>query len=391
MNIVQIGSFPMDSSRIQGGVESSVYGLSSALIKKHTLCVVDVPRFDLFTDKVETIDEIKVFRFSNKGKSNTSALLRLKTIIATIRNQKPDICHIHTTSLFSLCVLVTLKLYKIPVIATVHGLAHIEKQNIWHKNRKVKNLIKYLTQSFTEFIFISISRVLIVDTTYVKEAIELYRKQHKILHLPVCKVIPQGINDVFFNLKDSPQTNQLLSVGSINKRKGHLFLIESMQKIKEYAPDFKLTIAGALSDQAYCQEMLSALKKYNLSENINIEVNAAFENILKMYQRAEVFVLHSEEESQGIVFCEAMAAGKPIVATTVGGIPWVVQNKVNGLLSGFGDIDTFAINIIKLMDDKKQRLKMAQANLIKAQEYNWEIIGDNIINLYKSIIYKINS
>jgi glycosyltransferase involved in cell wall biosynthesis len=386
MKIVQIGSFPMDSAHIQGGVESSVYGLASELIKEHKLCVIDVPRSDVPFDKVEIIDEIQVFRFSNHRKSNSSALLRIGSIISIVRRQKPDICHIHTTNLFSLCVFIILKLYKLPVIITVHGLAHIEKQNIWNKQKTLKYLIKYITQSITEFFFISISGPLIVDTNYVKEAIELYRKQHKIFHLPLCNVIPQGIHSIFFDLQHAPQRNQLLSVGSINKRKGHLLLIESMVKIKEYAPDFRLTIAGALSDEAYYQEMKAAITENSLNNNIQIVPNASFEDILEFFKRAEIFVLHSEEESQGIVFCEAMAAGIPIVATSVGGIPWVVQNNLNGLLSGFGDINTFATNVIKLMGDDSKKKRMEETNSIQSHKYEWKYITQQILDLYKSVV-----
>jgi len=386
MKIVQIGSFPLDLSCIQGGVESSVYGLSSELIKNNRVCVIDIPRQHLKADKVEIMEGIEVFRFWNKGKSNTSALQRLKAIISTIKKLAPDICHIHSTSLFSLSVYLLLKIYRIPVITTVHGLAHIEKRNIWKKQRNIKNLIKYLSQSVTEFFYIGISHDLIVDTDYVKSAIELYKLQHKIFHLPVFNVVPQGINPVFFNLTSEPKRNHLLSVGSINRRKGHLLLLKSMQKVKESVPDFKLTIAGVLSDEIYYGELIAAVTNYDLNENIQFKTNASFEEVLALYRSAEIFVLHSQEESQGIVFCEAMAARMPIVATNVGGIPWVVQNNINGLLSDFGDIDTFANNIIKLMNDESVRVKMSELNHIQSNQYNWKLVTEKIVGVYDLII-----
>ena len=61
--------------------------------------------------------------------------------------------------------------------------------------------------------------------------------------------------------------------------------------------------------------------------------NASREEIQYQYSKASLCALHSEEESQEIVFCEAMATGISIVATKVGGIPDVVKNNRNGLLS----------------------------------------------------------
>jgi len=75
----------------------------------------------------------------------------LKRIKKIIQEQKPDICHIHTTSLFSFFTYLLLKFYRIPVILTVHGLAHIEKQNLFRKKRNIENFIKYIFQSQIEF------------------------------------------------------------------------------------------------------------------------------------------------------------------------------------------------------------------------------------------------
>jgi glycosyltransferase involved in cell wall biosynthesis len=386
MKIIQIGSFPIDADCIKGGVEASIYGLASELSKNHTIIVIDIPRSDLIQDKTEIVDGITVFRFVSTGNSNISALFRLKKIIEKIRAQKPDICHIHTTSLFSFLIFLLLKLYNVPAIVTIHGLAHIEKRNLWLKQRNLIDFVKYITQSITEFLFISLCKILIVDTQYVAETIELYKKQNKIFILPDCKVIPQGVNSAYFQLENLSKDNRLLAIGSISKRKGYLSLIESMVKIKELYPDFSLSIVGTLSDQQYYQFMLTSIKVKGLESNINIFPNATFEKILTFYKNAEIFVLSTEEESQGIVFCEAMAAGKPIVATGVGGVPWVVENNVNGLLSDLGDIDTFANNIIRLLENANLRKKMEESNKIQSQKYDWKFIANEIIEVYKIFI-----
>ncbi|MDP4240549.1 MAG: glycosyltransferase family 4 protein [Bacteroidota bacterium] len=386
MKIVQIGPFPLDATCIKGGVEASVYGLATELAKNHILTVIDVPRTDLHQDKIDCVDGITIFRFTSPGKSNTSALFRSKKIIETIRVQRPDICHIHTSSLFSFLLFIALKFYKIPSIVTIHGLAHIEKQHVWHKQRNLINFVKYITQSITEFLFISLCRILIVDTPYVAETIELYKKQHKIFCLPDCKVIPQGINPVFFQLANSSKNSQLLSVGALSKRKGHLHLIEAMKKVKQQFPDFFLSIIGSISETKYLEFMQVRIKETGMEKNIRVFPNAPFEQILTFYSEAEIFVLHSEEESQGIVFCEAMAAGKPIVATKAGGVPWVVENNVNGLLSNYGDIDTFANHVISLLKDENLRKKIEDTNRIQSHKYDWKIIADEIVEVYKKLI-----
>jgi glycosyltransferase involved in cell wall biosynthesis len=95
-----------------------------------------------------------------------------------------------------------------------------------------------------------------------------------------------------------------------------------------------------------------------------------------------LFVLHSAEESQGIVFCEAMAVGKPIIATNVGGIPFVVDNNITGLLSGYGDITSFAQNILSILDDSSKRKFMSENCRINSRPYDWDLITSKIITLY---------
>ena len=386
MKIIQVGSFPLDATCIKGGVEASVYGLTMEQAKTNQLFVFDVPRSEIKKDYMEEIEGITVYRFFSKGSKNFSAIFRLKSIVKIICQLKPDICHIHATSQFSFITYLLFRLYRIPAIVTVHGLIHIEKQNAWRKQHSLKNLIKYCTQSLTEFIFLSICRTVIVDTQYVADAIKLYKKQGKIMGMPVCNVIPQGVNDVFFQLENESKSKYLLSVGAISKRKGHLLLVDAMEKVRFQFPDFSLTIVGALSDKLYYQSMQNSIKEKGLEHTVQIYPNALFENILNFYKKAEIFVLHSEEESQGIVFCEAMAAGKPIVATNVGGVPWVIENKVNGLLSDFGDVDTFVNNIISLLENENLRRKMEEANRIQSLKYNWKYIADEIMVIYKSLL-----
>jgi len=386
MKIIQIGSFPISSKIIQGGVEASVYGLARLQAITDEVIVIDVPRSELKNDDVEQLGSVKVFRFSARSGSNYKSLFRISKIVSIIRSQQADICHIHTTSLFSFVLYVFLRLLGVKTIVTIHGLAHKEKQNAWRKRKSIRNYIKYLTHSFTEFLFLSICPQFIVDTHYVAESIQQYKKEIKLLRCPICKVIPQGVNDDFFQLKRSVQPGQLLSVGSISKRKGHLLLIEAMAKVVNENPTVKLNILGALFDTNYYMQMQHSIKEKGLENHITIYPNIGYDEMLNFYTHAELFVLHTEEESQGIVFCEAMAVGLPIVSTNVGGVPWIVSNAKNGLLSEFGNIDLFADNIIELLRDTELQKEFELNNKEQSLKFNWKTISNEIKAVYDSLI-----
>jgi glycosyltransferase involved in cell wall biosynthesis len=386
MRIIQIATFPTDITRIKGGVEASVYGLALEQAGKHEVVICDLPRTDILKDESSTLNMIQIVRFASHGKNNLAALSRLKEYVRFIRKQAPDICHIHTTGLFCLAVYILLRINRIPCIVTVHGLAHIEKKNLFRKKKSLKNILKYLTYSATEFLFISLCKKIIVDTQYVADAIATYRRQWKIIRQPKCIVIPQGIDNCFFALQTNPKANQLLSVATLHKRKGHLLLIDAMKLVHERYPDATLSIYGALSDQQYYDKMMHAINAQGMQSYIHVYPNAAFSDILHAYQEASLFILHSEEESQGIALCEAMATGKPIVATKSGGIPWVVADGKNGLLSDFGDIQTFTDHIIRLINDEHLRQTIEKTNKTTALQYSWVTIGEHIEKVYKEIL-----
>jgi len=387
MKIIQIATFPTDITRIKGGVEASVYGLAIEQSGKHDVVICDLPRTEIQEDNCTTLNRLQIVRFASHGKNNLAALSRLKEYVRFIRKQAPDICHIHTTSLFCLAAYILLRFNRIPCIVTIHGLAHIEKKNLFRKQKSLKNILKYLTYSATEFLFLSLCKTIIVDTQYVVNTIATYRRQWKIARQPECIVIPQGIDNCFFSLQTNPKPNKLLSVATLHKRKGHLLLIEAMKLIHKRCPDATLSIYGALSDQQYYEKMMHLINAQGMQSYIQVYPNAAFSDILHAYQEALLFVLHSEEESQGIALCEAMATGKPIVATTSGGIPWVITNGTNGLLSQFGDVLTFADNIIKLMNDESLRKMFAETNTTAALKYAWSCIEEQIESAYKEILH----
>ena len=252
MRIIQIGPFPLDPMLIRGGVEASIHGLSVELAKENELKVFDIPRISYTADTIETQNNFQVYRFYTRYNRNIFTLTRIKAILQLIKEIRPDICHLHTSSFFSLVLFVLLRVNSIKAIVTVHGLLHIEKRNIYRKNKNLTNLLKYIQQSLTEFILLDLMSIVIVDTQYVSDEIDKYRRELKILKKPECKIIPQGINPIYFEVeRHDTVKGKLLSVGAISHRKGHLLLIESIKILKERGVDINLVIIGVKSETNY--------------------------------------------------------------------------------------------------------------------------------------------
>ena len=381
MNIIQIGPYPITANCIKGGVEASVYGLSQELAKLHTIDVFDIPRLD-GKDTVESYQNLIIHRYRNKGKYNKDAIHELPSIIRDIVTLGPDVCHIHGTGPFSLALYKALRYYGIPTIVTVHGLLTVEKRNALLKRWSLKGVYQYLVQSKAEKELLDLCPQVIVDTEYVANVIRGYKLKNE----PKMAVIPQGINPHYFQIDSNPLSNTILSVGTISKRKGHLLLLQSFDALCKKVSNTTLKIIGVVAEADYLNQIEAYINNSPNKNRIELMTNASQNDIFEAYQSARIFALHSQEESQGIVFAEAMAAGLPIVATKVGGVPYVVNNNENGFLADYGDTSSFANYLEMLYIDEKLCDKIKKCNKNESKKYDWSAIADRVIELYQIAI-----
>ena len=381
MQIVQIGQFPLSGKLACGGVEASVLGLACEQAKSHCVVVMDMPRKGI-VDTVEHIENVTIYRYCNQGGHNKDAITRVGDIVEKITSLQPSVCHIHGTGLFSWKMFESLTGKGIPMMLTVHGLINEEKRKSLNNHFSFKILYQLWTQTSAERQLLQSASKAIVDTQYVAEQIGKYG----LLSIPKLTVIPQGIDDVFFDLSCSRDSQMILSVGVFSPRKGHLFMIQAFERTSKKYPDATLTICGVVSDKAYFKDVVEYVKASPCKNKISILTNLPKDRLYALYKQAHIFALHSQEESQGIVFAEAMAVGLPVVATNVGGIPYVVENEVTGLLSSYGDIAEFACSLERLLTDDSKWGKMSVAGKVVSHQYAWSSIAQRVEAAYLAVV-----
>lgn len=379
MKIIQIGPYPLSSDCIQGGVESSVYGLVQELAKSHIVDVFDLPRLGE-KDRVERYGNLTIHRYANPGTHNKDAVLRLSEIVRDIVALGPEVCHIHGTGTISKELYFALRNHGLQVMVTVHGLLHEEKKQALLRKPSLKALYQFYVQSRDERELLNAVPRVIVDTAYVEKKLCDYGLKQ----IPEMYVIPQGIDEMFYSVNCNSQSNVILCIGGIGPRKGHLYSVEMFNLLRSRGTEAKLRIIGTLTDKSYYELLQQKIAVSPYKSDISLEVNLPREELLKAYSEAKLFVLHSREESQGIVFAEAMATGLPIVATKIGGIPYVVADGQSGLLSPFADVATMADNVERLLVDDELWNQCSCAARQIARDYRWKGITERIVQLYKS-------
>lgn len=379
MKIIQIGPYPLSPDCIQGGVEASVYGLVQELAKNHTVEVFDIPRLGE-NDRVERHGNLTIHRYANPGRHNKDAVLRLNEMVRDIVALGPEVCHVHGTGAISKEIYFAIRHHGIPIMVTVHGLLHEEKKQALLRKPSLKALYQYIIQTRDEREMLNAVPRVIVDTAYVEHKLKAYGLKH----VPQMHVIPQGIDETYYGIKCDPKSNVILCVGAISPRKGHIYTVEMFNRLREKGIEAKLRIIGSLADKGYYEQLKHKIGESKYKEDISLEANLPREELLNAYAEAKVFVLHSREESQGIVFAEAMATGLPVVATKIGGIPYVVEDGKSGLLCPYGDVEAMEMMVERLMTEEKVWKEFSAEARERAKGYRWGDIANRIVQLYKS-------
>lgn len=163
---------------------------------------------------------------------------------------------------------------------------------------------------------------------------------------------------------------QLLSVGSVVKRKGFDVLLAALAELTDLS--WQLTIAGDLTrdDQAVAQLHLD-LKRFDLLQRVRVLGAVEAAQLQVLYAHADVFVLASRFEGYGMAYAEALAHGLPIIGTTAGAIPDTVPETA-GLLVEPGDVATLREALRQIMQDQGLRQTLEQGALLAAaQQPSW--------------------
>ena len=316
--------------------------------------------------KIDPVNDIKAF-FS---------------ILLLIIREKPFLVHTHTSKAGILGRLAA-KICCVPIIIhTPHG--HVFFGHFRPFVSKLYLLIEKFFALFTD-------RVVALTEGERKDYIELsVAKPEKIVTIHSGVEIDR-FKDSQVNIEKKKKSLglnlQSLVVGTVGwllPIKGPMILLKAMDRVWQKYPDVQLVYVGkgelqeTLHTQALQRGLSDRVKFLGWRDDVH-EIMPVF----------DLFVLPSLNEGMGRVLVEAMAAGKPVVASKVGGIPDLVKDGKNGLLVEPGDIDGLSFAIQELLSDKKIRDEMGEKGKNMAQSFSVEKMIEKINDLYYMLIQEL--
>jgi glycosyltransferase involved in cell wall biosynthesis len=173
----------------------------------------------------------------------------------------------------------------------------------------------------------------------------------------------------------------LLSAGTLIPHKGPQWIINALPHVLREVPQVTAVLCG--TDLGYKKHLEILTHRLKLENNVIFAGYLPREELLKAYSASDVFVLPSDFEGFGLAIAEAMASGKPVVASHVGAVPFVVEDGRSGFLVPPQDPTALADRIIRLLRDDHLRESFGERGLILSQEYRWEKVGRLYEHVYR--------
>ncbi|MFC1928555.1 glycosyltransferase family 4 protein [Chloroflexota bacterium] len=203
-------------------------------------------------------------------------------------------------------------------------------------------------------------------------------------------VIPNGIDLGHFHPDVSPIEEfcdgklNILFVGRLESRKGVNYLLKAYLQVKQEIPDSRLIIVGPGTTLRKRYEKW--IRRHDLKDVVFIGY-VSYAELPRYYKTADVFCSPATgRESFGIVLLEAMAVGKPVVATNIGGYASVVTHGEDGLLVPPKDSGGLAQALISLMSDETLRQQMGAKGILTSEEYSWEKVARRVFDYYVRVL-----
>ncbi|MGE5243996.1 MAG: glycosyltransferase family 4 protein [Betaproteobacteria bacterium] len=159
-------------------------------------------------------------------------------------------------------------------------------------------------------------------------------------------------------------------------------LVLAFARLLDTVPNASLVIAGDGPVRPELERLVAARRLTS-----RVRLLGWREDLVDLYETIDVCVLASRNEGTPVAVIEAMAAGRPVVATRVGGVPDVVDEGETGLLVAAGDVDGLATAMVRLAVDREARCRMGRVGRTRAAaRFGSERLVDDIDRLYATAL-----
>jgi phosphatidyl-myo-inositol alpha-mannosyltransferase len=204
-------------------------------------------------------------------------------------------------------------------------------------------------------------------------------------------IIPNGVDLERFGSPVEPipeysdELRNILFLGRFEKRKGLSYLLRAFPAVKREMPNTRLIIVGDGRSRPRYERFV----RRSHMEDVVFTGYIPSEDLPRYQRTADIYCSPATgNESAGIVLLEAIAAGRPIVASNIEGYASVVTHGVEGLLVLPKDSEALSHALVHLLADDALREQMGERGRQRAVEFSWERVSQRILSYYERLIYE---
>jgi phosphatidylinositol alpha-mannosyltransferase len=207
-------------------------------------------------------------------------------------------------------------------------------------------------------------------------------------------IIPNGVDlERFTGAAPLPEFRDgrlnVLFVGRMEKRKGLKYLLRAFIAVKSEMPNVRLIVAGDDRAGGRMRERYESFVRKTGVEDVVFTGYVPDADLPRYYASADVCCFpNTGNESQGYVLLEAMASGKPVVASNIEGFASVVTDGEEGILALPRQSHALALALVHLLADHQLRAEMGVRARRRAEQYSWNRVAQRVLSYYERLLYE---
>lgn len=376
-----------------GGIQDSLASLGLELSKRGHQINFYAPKYSAKDFSVAKIPNkeinlgknVKIIRFFSLPVPSPTKQSRLVVPLGLRWRQtaefKPDIIHSHTFFGLGIEAIVAARRLKLPLVGTNHwsitefGCYYPKFCEEWFKRISLKYVIWFYNQC---------------DYVTAPARFLLEEMSKSGLRKPN-QIVSNQINTAVFNKKyDREKARKrfklsaatIMFAGRLGREKNIEVIIRAVELVKKEIKNINFAIAGHGSDEVRLKKLT---KDLYLKKEVKFMGTFDHENLAKLYQASDIFVIASTTEVQSMVTMQAMACGLPAIGVNWRTMPELINDR-NGFLVESGNHKQLAKKIIFLLKNKGQRIKLGQGAYEFVQQFSAANIAKKWEELYKKTV-----
>jgi glycosyltransferase involved in cell wall biosynthesis len=382
IKVLMVGAYPLEPGTVVGGIESATSTLVPALAECDDIDSVTVLRFhhgDASTSYRREGPKVEVHyvRGQRRMRTITGAFLDRRKARRLAARLRPDVVHGQEVGL---CGDIALRCGANTAI-TVHGVTLTDISADALDDGSLRQRLRNKLIHHLERRVLRRAKVVISISKWDTEVLDTPMRGTRVS-------IPNATGAEFFALAPPQPTGQtVLFAGVYSPRKNPVGLVNAFARVRMTVPNARLTLVGPQPDAGYAQRVRDRVLELGLEDSVEVADLVDNERMRREIADARAVVLFSHQETAPTILAQAMAAGKPVVASRVGGIPEMVEDGVSGFLVEPGDEAMLADRIVKLLVDQDLALRLGErAHAIATSRFAAAAVAKQTVEAYRKAL-----